>query len=168
VWLTARARGRRVRAGYNSVETVSLLMALKLRYRERITLTRGNHESRQITQVYAACCCGGRRHAHPTSQTALSIVFPFSFPHADRRRATSHPARSCAAASDWIFLSLLLALTRPRFFRYGFYDECLRKYGNANVWKNFTDLFDYLPLTALIEKQAGRPLRHAAACSARG
>lgn len=37
--------------------------------------------------------------------------------------------------------------------RYGFYDECLRKYGNANIWKFFTDLFDYLPLTALIESQ---------------
>ena len=38
--------------------------------------------------------------------------------------------------------------------RYGFYDECLRKYGNANVWKYFTDLFDFLPLTALVENQA--------------
>ena len=39
--------------------------------------------------------------------------------------------------------------------RYGFYDECLRKYGNANVWKYLTDLFDYLPLTGLIESEVG-------------
>jgi len=79
--------GDYVDRGYYSVECISLLISLKVRYSSRITLTRGNHESRQITQVY------------------------------------------------------------------GFYDECLRKYGNANVWKYFADLFDYLPLTAVVEKQ---------------
>lgn len=38
--------------GFYSVETFLLLLALKVRYPERITLIRGNHESRQITQVY--------------------------------------------------------------------------------------------------------------------
>ncbi len=37
--------------GYYSVETFLLLIALKVRYPDRITLIRGNHESRQITQV---------------------------------------------------------------------------------------------------------------------
>ena len=38
--------------GFYSVETFLLLLAYKVRYPERITLIRGNHESRQITQVY--------------------------------------------------------------------------------------------------------------------
>ena len=38
--------------GIHSVEVFILLLALKCGYPERITLIRGNHESRQVTQVY--------------------------------------------------------------------------------------------------------------------
>ena len=40
---------------------------------------------------------------------------------------------------------------------YGFYDECLRKYGNANVWRYITDTFDHLPLAAVVENQVFCP-----------
>ena len=71
--------------GHNSVETFQYLLCLKALYPDCITLLRGNHESRQITQVY------------------------------------------------------------------GFYEECVKKYGNANPWKYFVEVFDFLNLAALVD-----------------
>ncbi len=42
---------------------------------------------------------------------------------------------------------------------YGFYDEVIRKYGNASPWKYFTDVFgiwiylDFLPIGALVDSK---------------
>ncbi len=32
---------------------------------------------------------------------------------------------------------------------YGFYDECLRKYGSVNVWRYCCEIFDYMSLSAM-------------------
>lgn len=34
---------------------------------------------------------------------------------------------------------------------YGFYEECMRKYGNANPWKYCVEVFDYLNLAAVVD-----------------
>ena len=71
--------------GFNSVETFELLLCLKLKYPTRMTLLRGNHESRQITLVY------------------------------------------------------------------GFFDEIMRKYGNSNAWSFCIEVFDLLPIGAVVD-----------------
>ena len=34
--------------------------------------------------------------------------------------------------------------------RYGFYEECMRKYGSANIWQHCLKVFDFLSLSAVI------------------
>ncbi|CAM9785747.1 unnamed protein product [Discosporangium mesarthrocarpum] len=34
---------------------------------------------------------------------------------------------------------------------YGFYEECVRKYGNANPWKHCVEVFDHLSLAAVVD-----------------
>jgi serine/threonine-protein phosphatase 4 catalytic subunit len=70
--------------GPDSLGVWLTLMTLKVRFPQAITLLRGNHESRSVSQVY------------------------------------------------------------------GFYDECLHKYGSPEVWQHCTNVFDYLSLAAVI------------------
>lgn len=44
--------------GYNSLEVFTLLMLLKARFPAHMTLLRGNHESRQITQAWPSSAGG--------------------------------------------------------------------------------------------------------------
>ncbi|KAH0573156.1 Serine/threonine-protein phosphatase [Spironucleus salmonicida] len=71
--------GDYVDRGYYSVECAILVVLLKLRYPNRITLIRGNHESRQVTQVYGFYDEVLRKYRSQTvwkSFTALFDVLP--------------------------------------------------------------------------------------------
>ena len=76
--------GDYVDRGYQSAETFLFLAFLKILYPENVFLLRGNHESRQINQVY------------------------------------------------------------------GFFLDCQQLYGNTGIWFLFNEVFDYLPLAAIV------------------
>lgn len=63
----------RTRRGYYSVETVCMVLALKVRWPGRVTIIRGNHESRQITQVRARVRACTHIETHPTYFTRVQF-----------------------------------------------------------------------------------------------
>lgn len=84
--------------GFNSLEVFTLLMLLKARYPAHMTLLRGNHESRQITQVslldglaVLRKVCRGRAHQADGSSVAVlaSPLTDLNKPHFPIKRVAA-------------------------------------------------------------------------------
>lgn len=67
--------GDLVDRGFNSVETLSLLLLLKVRYPHKVTLLRGNHETRQVTVIYGFFDECSKKYGSPEVWKASTGVF---------------------------------------------------------------------------------------------
>jgi len=69
--------GDYVDRGYFSVKTVTLIFLYKVAYKERVNILRGNHESRQITQVYGLFDETVRIYGNPRVWQAITDTFDY-------------------------------------------------------------------------------------------
>jgi len=67
--------GDYVDRGYNSVETIQLLLCLKVKYPGHITLLRGNHETRQTSALYGFYEETTRKYGNPNPWKYCMEVF---------------------------------------------------------------------------------------------
>ena len=79
--------GDYVDRGYCSIETFAFLALLKIKYPQQVYILRGNHESRQINQIY------------------------------------------------------------------GLFNDCMMLYGHSGIWFLLNDVFDFLPIAAVIDNK---------------
>ena len=132
--------GDYVDRGYYSVETVSLLVALKV----------SSSKQQETRGAHFVSFWGSSSSSSPSSLLLLRpllllLIILDLLPTPQHNNKVRYPNR--------VYILRGNHESRQITQVYGFYDECLRKYASPAVWTYFTDLFDYLPLTGLVENQ---------------
>lgn len=126
--------------GKQSLETICLLLAYKIKYPENFFLLRGNHECASINRIYG--------NFHIFHSASLSLSSRLNANRWSENSFSDFPTRKLAF--DFHFPSYSQFV---RFFSSaGFYDECKRRY-NVKLWKTFTDCFNCLPIAAIIDEK---------------